>query len=314
MSRGEDSVSVVIPCYNYGRFVCQAVDSALSQTRTQTEVIVVDDGSTDDTRDRLAPYGDRIRYIHQKNKGLSAARNTGIRHASGEWVALLDADDWWHKQKLEMQLRAVAGRDEVGLLGSPSGEDLPEMLPGEPGTRDLTVRDFVLSSRFGPSGAMIRRRCFESVGFFNEELRSVEDRDMWLRVAARFPAVCVESPCWWYRQHASQMNRNADRMFSNYRRVLEDFFASHPEHRGLARTAESYLSLDASWAYFEQGDRFVALKKLLRSFWLRPLGLSDEQIPERFFRTRIALRMLIGGLPVLKSEAALPEGTVQRSL
>jgi glycosyltransferase involved in cell wall biosynthesis len=301
MSRGEDSVSVVIPCYNYGRFVCEAVDSALSQTHPHAEVIVVDDGSTDDTRDRLVPYGDRIRYIRQENKGLSAARNTGIRHATGEWVALLDADDWWHKQKLEMQLQAVAGRDDVGLLGSPSGANLPETLPFVAHPNKLGVRDFLLSSRFGPSGAMIRRRCFDSVGLFNEELRSIEDRDMWLRIAARFPSVWLNSPCWWYRQHPGQMNRNADRMFRNYQRVLGDFFGSHPEHRGLYRIAQSYLYFDASWSYFEQGQRLAAIAKLFKSIWLRPSGLGDDKLNDRFIRARIALRMLAGKVPVVNA-------------
>lgn len=301
MAGQNDSVSVVIPCYNYGRFVCDAVDSALSQTHPNVTVIVVDDGSTDDTPARLAPYDDRIHYIRQKNKGLSAARNTGVRHSKDTWIALLDADDRWHKQKLEVQLRAVAGRDEVGLLGSPSVATMPDMLPLNAPTHDLTVRDFVLSARFGPSGALIRRRCFESVGMFNEELRSIEDRDMWLRVAARFGSVWVDSPCWWYRHHSGQMSRNAERMFQNYRRVLDDFFRSHPEHRSLWRLAEAYLYFDASWAFFEQGDRLAALAKLLGSIWRRPLGLGDQAIRDPFVRAKIAVRMLIGSPPLMTS-------------
>ena len=96
-------ISVVIPTYNYGHFVTEAVDSVLAQTYRHYEVVVVDDGSTDDTRARLAPYGDRIRYIHQENQGLSAARNTGIRAARGGVIGLLDSDDKWHPRKLETQ-------------------------------------------------------------------------------------------------------------------------------------------------------------------------------------------------------------------
>ena len=105
----ETLVSVVIPTYNYAHFVTGAVESALAQTYPDREVIVVDDGSTDDTRDRLAPFEGRIRYIHQENQGLSAARNTGIRAARGALVAFLDSDDLWHPEKLAVQARYLEG-------------------------------------------------------------------------------------------------------------------------------------------------------------------------------------------------------------
>lgn len=297
MTAIREMVSVVIPSYNYGKFVVEAVESALAQTYSPLEVIVVDDGSTDDTRERLARYSDRIKYIWQENRGLSAARNTGIRNANGVWVALLDADDCWHPQKIEVQLGAVAGEMNLGLLGCRSSRVLPPTLSFTPPTRALTVRDFLLSARIGPSGALIRRDCFETVGYFNEQLRSIEDRDMWLRIAARFHAVLVESPCWWYRYHPGQMSRSADRMFQNYRRVLDDFFRSHPEHRGLYRIAHSYLYYDAALAYFEQGQRLAAVWKLLGSVWRMPFGLGDERIRNRLLRAKAAFRMLFGSVP-----------------
>jgi glycosyltransferase involved in cell wall biosynthesis len=291
-------VSVVIPSYNYGRFVVEAVKSALAQTYRPIEVIVVDDGSTDDTAERLAAYADRIRYIRQENSGLSAARNTGIRAATGEWVALLDADDLWHRQKLEVQLRA-GERASVGLIGSPGAKTPPttEDLPADPPAQKVGVRDFLLSARMGPSSALIRRTCFESVGYFDESLRSIEDRDMWLRLAARYECVLVESPCWWYRTHAAQMSRHADRMFENYRRVLTKFFDEHPEYRRLYRLAMSYLHYDAGWCYLAEGRRIAAVAQLMRSAWYQPVTLGDERIVKRFPRAKIAARALIGSTP-----------------
>src|SRR5437016_10401011 len=104
----EPLISAVIPSYNYGHFITDAIESALGQTYPHVEIIVVDDGSTDDTREQLAPYSERVCYIHQENGGLSAARNTGIRAAKGEWIALLDADDVWHPRKLELQMNCLA--------------------------------------------------------------------------------------------------------------------------------------------------------------------------------------------------------------
>jgi len=93
-------ISVVIPTYNYARYVTQAVDSVLAQTYPAGEIVVVDDGSTDNTRERLQPYWARIHYVYQANQGLSAARNAGIRVARGDVIALLDSDDLWHPRKL----------------------------------------------------------------------------------------------------------------------------------------------------------------------------------------------------------------------
>jgi len=291
-------VSVIIPTFNYGRFVTEAIDSVLSQDYHPLEIIVVDDGSTDNTSERLAIYGTRIRYIRQNNRGLSAARNRGIRHAKGEWVGLLDADDVWHPEKLKIQLGAITGREDVALVGSPAVLSLRRGTLPLPNVRELTVRDFVVSSRMGPSSVLIRRRCFDVVGLFDESLGSVEDRDMWLRIAARFPCVLVDSPCWWYRHHPMQMSRNARRMFVNYNRVLTNFFAACPQHRSLYRIAMSYLYFDAVWAHFEEGKRLTALYCVARSACYRPFGLGDEQIKTRFIRIKMALRVIAGRLPV----------------
>jgi glycosyltransferase involved in cell wall biosynthesis len=195
-------VSVVIPTYNYGRFVTAAVDSVLAQTRPADEIIVIDDGSTDDTRDRLAGCRDRITYVYQANQGLPAARNTGIRAARGDLIAFLDSDDLWHPRKLEAQLAVLAGTPALGLVAADSVADFRGEWPavGDPAalpTRPVTLRDILVRSRFGPSSVLARRACFDAVGLFDPDLRSAEDRDMWLRIAARFPTVKVESPLWY---------------------------------------------------------------------------------------------------------------------
>ena len=121
-----DLVTAVIATYNYGRFVTQAVESVLAQTYGNLEVIVVDDGSDDDTRELLAPYTDRIRYIYQKNQSVAAARNTGIRAASGDLIAFLDADDIWHPQKIEVQMRYLADHPEEAVEMGACGRRLTE--------------------------------------------------------------------------------------------------------------------------------------------------------------------------------------------
>src|SRR6266849_6286184 len=104
--------SVIIPTYDSGQLVVEAVASALAQSLAPAEVIVVDDGSTDDTRERLALFGPPVRYIHQKNQGVAAARNTGLHEATGELIAFLDADDVWHPLKLELQVSCLRSEAE----------------------------------------------------------------------------------------------------------------------------------------------------------------------------------------------------------
>ncbi len=286
-------VTVVIPSYNYGHFVVDAVQSALAQTYRPMEVIVVDDGSTDDTRERLRPFTDRIHYVYQENRGLSAARNTGIRLARGEWVALLDADDIWHPEKTDVQLRAAQSLDGIGLVGSVPVAALPEKLPPNPRVERLTVRDFLLSSRTGPSGALIRRNCFDVVGLFDESLRSIEDRDMWLRISSRFGTIQVISPCWWYRPHPGQMSKRASRMVENYTKVLTKFFDEHPDHGSLRGLAWSYCFLDGSWSFLAEGDERTARALMWKSVILRPWSFGDEQL-KGFPRARIIVRLALG--------------------
>src|SRR5689334_22859965 len=104
-------VSAIIPCYNYGKYLARAIDSILAQTYAVSEIIVVDDGSSDNTREVATSYGGCVRYIYQQNAGRAAARNHGIREATGDWIALLDADDWWLPQKIELQVTAASKPD-----------------------------------------------------------------------------------------------------------------------------------------------------------------------------------------------------------
>jgi glycosyltransferase involved in cell wall biosynthesis len=291
---GEGLISAVIPAYNYGRYVTEAVDSVLAQTYPDIEVIVVDDGSTDDTRERLAPYEDRIRYIYQANKGLSAARNTGIRNARGKWVALLDADDVWHPRKTEVQLKATEALGDLGLIGSPKTFEMPEVLPPDPEIQRLEVRDFLTAAPFGPSAVLVRRDCFDEVGLFDESLTSIEDRDMWLRLAARYPAAVVKSPCWKYRHHDGQMSRRAARMYQNYRSVLEKFFRSQRSYKHLKGQAWGYLYYDASWSFLQESERRTALVYLLKSLYQWPWPLGHVHTTIRWPRVKLLLRAAIG--------------------
>lgn len=197
------TVSVVIPTYNTAGYVTRAVDSVLAQTYQDLEIIVVDDGSTDATRERLAPYGNRIHYLYQENQERAAARNTGIRYAQGEYVAFLDADDYWLPSKLEQQVAAFDKHPETGMVYSQvyvvdrHGHCLHTSGRGTGGKPELPPTIFckLLVGNLVPSPTpLIRRDGIEKIGGFDTEVIPCEDHDYWVRLSRHFSIIGLEQP------------------------------------------------------------------------------------------------------------------------
>jgi glycosyltransferase involved in cell wall biosynthesis len=183
------SVSVIIPTHDRARRVVVAVQSVLAQTTAALEVIVVDDGSTDETAAALAPCGDRIRIERRRHAGVSAARNHGARVARGEWLAFLDSDDEWLPEKLERQ---VAFHDaHEGVEVSQTGEIwIRNGVRVNPCKHHAKPRGDIFERSLArclvsPSAVMMRRSLFVDAGGFDESLPVCEDYDLWLRLAAR---------------------------------------------------------------------------------------------------------------------------------
>ncbi|MEZ3168266.1 glycosyltransferase family A protein [Halorubrum ejinorense] len=189
-------MSVVLPTYNRAHTIDAVVESVLRQTYDRFELLVVDDGSTDDTPAVVEDFDDRrIRYVRfRRNRGANVARNAGIRHADGDFLAFVDSDDRWHPEKLERQVRAMRNAsDRTGVvytgywLEYPSGRQY-----GPDPDRDAhegSIHEELLkgNGRFIPtSTALVRRACFEEVGLFDEGLPRQQDWEMWLRISQQF--------------------------------------------------------------------------------------------------------------------------------
>ncbi|NCC91672.1 MAG: glycosyltransferase family 2 protein [Opitutae bacterium] len=225
-------VSVVVTAYNYGRYVRAAVASVLAQTYDNLEILVVDDGSTDDTPSILAEYAraGRIRYLRQDNAGQARAKNRGIAESRGRLVAFLDADDQWLPRKIEKQVPLFADA-RVGVVCSKRAIILADdsLFPNPPHTR-LQRGDVlgpVFARNFVPfSTAVVRRSCFDQVGVFDESLGMGIDYDLWIRMAARWHFDFVDEELALYRYGHGQMSRNvAKRVESNWRiirKTLDD--------------------------------------------------------------------------------------------
>jgi glycosyltransferase involved in cell wall biosynthesis len=294
-------ISVVIPTFNYGRFIEEAVESVLAQTYTNFEIIVVDDGSVDDTRERLERFGGSIQYIHQTNQGMSAARNVGIERARGDLIAFLDSDDVWHPRKLEIQVPILQARPDIGLLathleygagGSWQLQDVPASLP----IRQISLEELVIGSRFGTCGVLVRKHCFEVVGTFDAQLRAAEDVEMWIRIASRFIIGKIEIPLWRYRLHGDSTHRNLALMDVNIEKKLDRIFAGpQPLSRSvsLRRRAGSVAAFFAAYGYLNDGRWDDALSRSLQSVRLWPLGLPKEVTGSPVAHHRLLLRLLV---------------------
>jgi glycosyltransferase involved in cell wall biosynthesis len=233
-------VSVIVPSYNAARYIDGAVACVLAQTYPHLELIVVDDGSTDDTAQLVRSVTDpRVRLVQQANRGLAGARNAGIRAARGSLLAFLDADDRWRADKLSRHVQHLTACAEVGVSYSASAliddDEQPLGLTQRPKTRNVSARDVFLRNPVGNGSApVIRRRLFDEIGFanplmpdevwyFDESLRQSEDIECWMRIALsttwRFEG--LPEPLTLYRINGSGLSAHLDRQLATWEGMVE---------------------------------------------------------------------------------------------
>lgn len=276
-------ISVVIPTYNYGRFVAEAIESALGQTCSPLEVIVVDDGSTDDTETVVRAFGDRVRYIRQENAGVCAARNRGVAESTGELIAFLDADDIWEPEKLERQLARFAEDPEIGLVhcgarefNTITGETLTLLNDGLEG---WVANELLLWERpviVGPGGAIVvRREAFDDVGGFDPLLKVGEDWDFCYRLAMKYkigfvPAVLIN-----YRSHSAAAHLNVAEMERGMGLFFEKAFDTDDAAvLALKSRAKGNFHRVLAGSYYHAGNYGASLKHTVLSLWNRPAAIG----------------------------------------
>jgi glycosyltransferase involved in cell wall biosynthesis len=233
--------SVIIPTHNRGRIVCEAVDSVLAQTFTDFEIVVIDDGSTDDTRELLAGYAGRIRYVRQDRHGRSAARNLGIMLARGRYCAFLDSDDTWFPDKLERQIARLGDSPEVGLLHGPvevvdaEGDPLDDVTDdfraglARQQAKGETYEELLLHHTMYTSTTVVPRSVFDAVGMFDPALDPREDLDLYLRIALGFRITSLAgAPLCRYRTRRDELVNPPD--------LSQVYIRVHRKHLEILRT------------------------------------------------------------------------------
>lgn len=192
------NISLIIPSYNRCTALARALHSVFQQTLVPAEIIVVDDGSTDATASMIQAEFPQVRYFWQENKGVSAARNLGLRHAQGDWIALLDSDDTWLAQKIASQVHALSQAPEFKVCHTEeiwirNGVRVNAMNKHKKTGGWIFERCLPLCA-MSPSSIMLHRSVFDEVGLFDENLPACEDYDLWLRITAKYPVLFLEQP------------------------------------------------------------------------------------------------------------------------
>lgn len=282
------SISVVVPAYNASSTIIETIASVQKQTFSDFELIIINDGSTDNTLEILNTIQDsRIKIFSYENGGLSVARNRGISHATGEFIAFLDADDLWASDKLELQLAALKQHPKAGVAYSwthfmdEQGEsfhaDKPIFFEGNVYPQ-LLVHNFIASG----SNPLIRKQAIESVGEFNPSVSGAADWDYWLRLAAQWPFTVVPKPQIFYRQSSSSMSSKVEFMEECQIQVIEQAFLSAPrELQALKKHSLAYIYQYSVQLYLTRIPGMEGAKqathKLIQAIRMYPQILFDSK-------------------------------------
>jgi len=230
-------VSVIIPTYNCSQYLPEAIDSVLAQTCQDFEIVIVDDGSTDNTKDIIEvmsrKFPGKLLYLYQKNKGVCAARNIGIKASTGDYVAFLDADDRWMSPRLQVGVDILESMPDVSLvhanitrinengqvLSTPTRDS--NLLTGK-----IFKRLFLHLIQVSTPTVLIRKEVLNSVGLFDEYLTRLgsEDKDLWLRIAYEASVYYIDKPLAFYRHRSGSLSKNYEAMLKGRLYVIDKFY------------------------------------------------------------------------------------------
>jgi glycosyltransferase involved in cell wall biosynthesis len=266
-------VSVIVPTFNRAECLSTAITSILNQTFTDLEIIVVDDASQDHTPDILRTFSANcIKYIrHERNKGGSAARNTGIVNASSDYIAFLDDDDEWLPDKLRKQVEVLdRSSADIGavytgfvIIERSTGRTIREIIPTKKG--NLAQELFMSNCIGGTSLVVVRKRCFTEVGVFDENLPCFQDYDLWLRIAQKFEFDYIQEPLMKYYRHDYQIWTNLEAIDKGLEILIQKYGQSVKK-----RCSNHYLRL--GHRYCLRGDMKKGRRAFVNAITLCPFG------------------------------------------
>jgi glycosyltransferase involved in cell wall biosynthesis len=278
-------VTVVTPAFNAARFVTSAIDSVRAQTFPDWEMIVVDDGSTDDTAQvveaRAAASGGRLRCLRQRNGGPGAARNTALRAARTEFVAFLDADDVYLPFRLAVTLEELQRSPAAALVHGRVLESYPDGRIALPPPRSSRLSGRIAGALYTRRTNLVlstvtsRRDCLEEVGYFDESLDNTEDKDLWLRMAERWEVRYVDLPLAIYRVRPGSQSSDPDRAMRSQLAFVDKHFGRAGCGPVARRRAWAGIHLERGNEYLRAGQRDLARREYVRGLLACPIEIGN---------------------------------------
>jgi glycosyltransferase involved in cell wall biosynthesis len=317
-------VDAIIICHNYGRFLGEAIDSVLAQRYPELEVVVVDDGSTDDTAAVAARYADRgVRCLHRPQGGAGRARNTGMRATSAPLIAFLDADDAWLPDRVAAGVAHLERHPEIALVAAHAFACDEAMRPSSivhalrgPASGRMLEALLVHNVVLNPSSVLIRRSALEAAGGFSE-IPFGEDWDTWIEIAKRFPIGFIDHVVALVRRHAGSITprRGHSRVDVNLAIVDRHLGAVRPAWKRplLRRRAASAAYLHAGLGSAIQGDKRVARRYAVSAIALDPFTLARRKVA-LLARVFVSESLVARLSRALKDDARLAQDLVGRTL
>ncbi|MDX2099584.1 MAG: glycosyltransferase [Leptolyngbyaceae cyanobacterium bins.59] len=287
-------VSIIIPTYNAMPYLPATVESIFKQTFTDFELLLVDDGSTDQTVPWITKLTDsRVKLIQQANQGASIARNTGIASVQGDSIAFLDNDDLWQPTKLEQQVQHLDRNPQVGLVHTwmmlidEKGQSTGRLIKTDAEGwvwKKLVEQDTILNS-----SVLVRKTCFDQVGVFDPTIPRTGDWEMWLRVAAKYPLGLLKEPLVFYRIHSKNASRNLQAMEQEFQVCIEKIFSTAPSDLlHLKGRSHGFANVYLAWKALQGGDGKQAAQYSQQAFIHYPQLIFLSQ----YIRLNLAILVL----------------------
>lgn len=273
--------SIVIPTYNRADFIQQTIQSVLDQTYKDFEIIIIDDGSKDNTKqiveDCIKKTPDKISYFFQENKGVSAARNFGIDKSKGEFIVFLDSDDVLLPNCFELQRKAFDENPYTGLvygkrsLIDKEGNIIKKDFSNKKFKSGYIFDDLLFGSCMVPCTVMVKRDCLKTVGYYDESISGGEDWELYLRICKKYPVIFIDSVIANYRYHGNNSIFDSEKMFNNILQILN-------KHKGWFndKIHKSHFYNEYGWELLQKGNIKKGEELILRSLILQPEQLISQ--------------------------------------